>query len=54
MEKYLNSLIVRNATEIVEQPIRLAPLAQRLANASMVNIKKDRQMNKQTEGQMDN
>jgi hypothetical protein len=36
MEKYLNSLLMRNATEIVEQPIRLPPLTQRLTNASLV------------------
>jgi hypothetical protein len=36
MEKYLNSMLVKNATEIVEQPIKLPPLTQRLANASKV------------------
>ena len=36
MEKYLNSLLMNNATGIVEQPVSLPPLTQRLTNASLV------------------
>jgi hypothetical protein len=38
MEKYLNSILMKNATEIIEQPIRLAPLAQKLTNATKVSL----------------
>jgi len=39
MEKYLNSMIMKNATEVDEQPIRLPTLTQKLTNASMEFIR---------------